>query len=125
MPCHLRSQLAEEQEAEDREKRRRAAAVAVGGAAVAAENERANKLAEAQEHEQALLRGKRRAECMEAEAEVQRLAAMVPPIKTIDGEGWDWIPKKWLDEVGRHLFHREPESAAALGESIVTQATVS
>eukprot|EP00750_Incisomonas_marina_P019043 INCI3201.2.p2 GENE.INCI3201.2~~INCI3201.2.p2 ORF type:complete len:474 (-),score=118.76 INCI3201.2:947-2368(-) len=114
-------QLAEEQEAEDREKRRRAAAVAVGGAAVAAEKERAHKLAEAQEHEQAQLRGKRRAECTEAEAEAQRLAAMVPPIKTIDGEGWDWIPKKWLDEVGRHLFHMEFESAT--GEH-VTQTPV-
>ena len=37
---------------------------------------------------------------------VAGLRSQVPPVKTIDGEGWGWVPKKWLKEVGVHLFGR-------------------
>ena len=38
------------------------------------------------------------------EGECSDLRSQVPPFKTISGEGWGWVPKKWFQEVGVHLF---------------------
>lgn len=66
------------------------------------------------EDEAAAGRVHQRKECGKAVADMEGIMKLVPPRKTLHGEGWGWIATKWLKEVGVHLFgHVEREQAAA------------
>jgi len=58
----------------------------------------------AAEEEAAQRREEQRALCQKALSKLPDLHHLVPPRKTLHGEGWGWVPLQWLHEIGHHLF---------------------